>query len=312
MLQVARLAPNLLGEEATALVAGFLRSQLNPDGGFKDRAGNSDLYYTVFGLEGLLALRAPELNALTPSPGTPGEGRGEGSATTTNAVSTTQYLRSFNDGASLDFVHLSCLARCWAALPPSIRPTIPADRILAKVETYRSDDGAYDAAPNSKEGSLYGCFLALGAYEDLNVPTPDPAAMIRCAENLRTPDGGYANDAGLRVGLTPSTAAAATLLRHLGHRVPGEVADWLLARCHPQGGFYATPDAPIPDLLSTATALHALAGLHADLSKVKEPCLDFIDSLWTNKGAFHGNWADDVADVEYTFYALLALGHLSL
>jgi hypothetical protein len=315
MLQVARLAPKLLGEEAAALVANFLRSQRNPDGGFQDRAGNSDLYYTVFGLEGLLALRADPW-ASRHAGAERRELRDQGAAPDSSAnriaQSTAEYLRSFNDGATLDFVHLSCLARCWAALPPAARPPIPADRLLAKVETYRSLDGAYDATPNSQQGSLYGCFLALGAYEDLNRPTPDPQAMIRCAESLRTPDGGYANDAGLRVGLTPSTAAAATLLRHLGHRVPADVTDWLLARCHPQGGFYATPDAPIPDLLSTATALHALAGLQADLSKIKEPCLDFIDSLWTNKGAFHGNWTDDVADVEYTFYALLALGHLSL
>ena len=29
---------------------------------------------------------------------------------------------------------------------------------------------------------------------------------------------------------------------------------------HPMGGFLAAPQAPIPDLLSTATALHALSG----------------------------------------------------
>ena len=68
----------------------------------------------------------------------------------------------------------------------------------------------------------------------------------------------------------------------------------------------------MPDLLSTATALHALAGLHADIEPLKEPCLDFIDSLWTNRGTFYGTWDEETADVEYTYYALLALGHLSL
>ena len=58
--------------------------------------------------------------------------------------------------------------------------------------------------------------------------------------------------------------------------------------------------------------MHALSSLHADIEKIKEPCLDFIDTLWTNKGAFHGNWNDDETDCEYTYYALLALGHLSL
>ena len=76
MLQVARLAPKLLGESAD-LVQGFLRRQQNDDGGFKDRTGCSDLYYTVFGLEGLLALQA-ELPV----------------------ARLEQYLRTFADGSS--------------------------------------------------------------------------------------------------------------------------------------------------------------------------------------------------------------------
>ena len=58
--------------------------------------------------------------------------------------------------------------------------------------------------------------------------------------------------------------------------------------------------------------LHALAGLEYPLGEIKEPCLDFIDSLWTSRGAFYGHWADDTLDCEYTYYGLLALGHLSL
>jgi hypothetical protein len=287
MLQVARLAPKPLGE-AAELVVGFLRSQLNDDGGFADRAGASDLYYTVFGLEGLLALRADVPVARVES-----------------------YLKSFGGGETLDLIHASCLARCWAGLPPDVRGQAPQESILARVESFRSGDGTYSATPGSKFGTLYGCFLALGAYEDLCAAAPDPEAMLRCAARLRAADGGYANQDDLPMGLTPSTAAAATLMRHLGRPPEPEVADWLLSRCHPEGGFYATPEAPIPDLLSTATALHALAGMHADIEPIKERCLDFIDTLWTSKGAFYGNWADDVADCEYTYYALLALGHLS-
>jgi hypothetical protein len=94
--------------------------------------------------------------------------------------------------------------------------------------------------------------------------------------------------------------------------VNASVGDWLLARHHPQGGFVAAPEAPMPDMLSTATALHALAGMEVPLEAIREDCLDFIDTLWTNQGAFHGHWGDEYPDSEYTFYALLALGHLSL
>ncbi len=101
-------------------------------------------------------------------------------------------------------------------------------------------------------------------------------------------------------------------MQHFGHPVPDEIAPWLLARHRPEGGFFATPMAPMPDLLSTATALHALAALQVDFEAIKEPCIDFVDSLWTNQGGFYGNWAEDRVDCEYTYYALLALGHLSL
>ncbi len=287
MLQVARLAPRLLGESA-ALVESFLRGQLNPDGGFRDRSGESDLYYTVFGLEGLTALRA-EL---------PVEG-------------VAAYLSRFGDGEGLDFVHLSCLARGWANLPHAMRPPALAQAVSSRIEAYRSGDGGYGDGPGEADGSVYACFLALGAYQDLGCELPDPAAMLNCIESLRAEDGGYANQHDLPMGLTPPTAAAATLLRQLDQPVPAELGDWLLARCRPEGGFFATPIAPIPDLLSTATALHALSGMRVDLAPIREPCLDFVDSLWTNQGTFYGSWTDDEPDCEYTYYGLLALGHLT-
>jgi len=288
MLQVARLAPKLLGESAD-LVRGFLLSQLNADGGFRDRDGASDLYYTVFGMEGLVALRAD-----------------------LPAAQIAAYLRGFGDGASLDFVHLACLARCWAGLPAALRGEVPADGILSRIERCRTADGGYGSEEDSRQGSVYGCFLAVGAYQDLGREAPRIADLIRCVQSFQTADGGYANLHGMAEGLTPTTAAAAALLRYYQQPTPAELSEWLLARAAPGGGFFATPAAPIPDLLSTATALHALAGLHADIAAIQEPCLDFIDSLWTSKGAFHGNWSDDAVDCEYTYYALLALGHLSL
>ena len=105
---------------------------------------------------------------------------------------------------------------------------------------------------------------------------------------------------------------AVTLIRHLGFPVNDRVGDWLLAQAHPQGGFLALPGAPMPDLLSTATTLHALAAMDRRLPGATHArCIDFIDSLWNAEGGFHGHWADDHLDVEYAFYGLLALGYLS-
>lgn len=288
MLQVARLAPKPLGE-SVALVEGFLQRCQNPDGGFRDRAGTSDLYYTVFGLEGLLALRAD-----VPF------GRVQ------------DYLRTFGDGESLDFIHLACLARCWAGLPANYRVDMPSTAILRRMESFRCADGGYAAEPGMADGTVYGSFVALGTYQDCSHDLPDPDGVLRCVSRLRAEDGGYANQHDVPFGLVPSTAAAVTILRQLDQPVPPDLADWLLARCRPDGGFFATPMAPLPDLLSTATALHALSAMHASSDAIREPCLDFLDTLWTNEGGFHGTWADDILDCEYTYYGLLALGHLSI
>lgn len=288
MLQVARLSPKLLGDSAD-LVRDYLRSQLTPAGGFADRAGNPDLYYTVFGLEGLFALRAD-----LPIPQVLG------------------YLKSQGAGEQLDFVHLSCLCRCWAGMPKDEHQHIPADAILSKVESFRSADGGYAQEPGEADGTIYGCFLALGAYQDLGRDLPDVPGVLNCVNRLRADDGGYANQLDVPLGLTPSTAAAVTLLRQYNAPIPDGTGEWLLSRHAKDGGFFATPLTPMPDLLSTATALHALAGLHVNLDPIREPCLDFIDTLWTSQGGFHGTWSDDTLDVEYTYYGLLALGHLSV
>src|SRR6266404_6027717 len=280
MLQVARLSPNILGESGD-LIRQFLKSQHLPDGGFADRGGNSDLYYTVFGLECFLALRddPPVSEARV-------------------------YLQQFGDGDGLDFVHLACLARCWATVCRGDFTGIPREAILQRLEKSRSLDGGY--------GTVYSAFLALGAYEDFHIPVPEPGRLLESLRSLRSLDGAYSNQPGASRGITTSTAAAILLLRHLGETPDDSLAAWLLARAHPQGGFFALPDAPIPDLLSTATALHALSAMHVPIEPIREACLDFIDTLWTNRGGFYGNWADDVIDCEYTYYALLSLGHLSL
>ena len=287
MLQVARLAPTQLGESRD-LVASFLREQVNPDGGFRDRSGASDLYYTVFGLDALIALQEE------PPAGT-----------------AARYLEEFGDGAALDLVHLACLARAWATLR-RLPSSAVIDRVLARVETFRGRDGGYATLPDAAIGSAYAAFLALGAYQDFERSLPSSGGVLASLAGLRAADGSYGNHPGLASGVTPATAAAVIVMRHLDARADRDAGMWLLDRCHARGGFFASAATPVPDLLSTATALHALSALHLPLAGLREPCLDFVDSLWTNRGGFFGTWADDAVDCEYTYYGLLALGHLSL
>src|SRR6266704_1182184 len=289
MLQVARLAPKLLGDSAT-LVRGFLLSQQNPEGGFNDRGGKSDPYYTVFGLEGLNSLQINRPQSTVHGPNV-----------AYVVERTTNYLRSLGDGTGLDFVHLCSLARCWAAiltlgsprerhrhrLPQSlglflsrgsteICHTDTRDRILRCIESYRTGNGGYNPIPGAAFGTAYGAFLALGAYQDLNQNLPEPLRLVQSLKTLETTDGAWANqrtnsDEGRATGdrnatqstqpvlrnhplsgATNATAAAANVLRNLRLPLNLSVGEWLLAQAHPQGGFLAVPGAPLPDLLSTA------------------------------------------------------------
>lgn len=289
LLQIARLAPRLLGDSC-GLVRDFYARQFQADGAACDRAGKPDLYYTIFALAGAQALDAP---------------------IPTSAI--VNWLKSHGTGDGLDFVHVGALARCWAAVGLQHLPQHVGPAILERIESYRKPDGGYEGDARLQHGTAYGAFVALGAYQDLGHIPPSPLNLIRSLKRLETPDNAWSNAPGLPVGALNATAGAVTLIRQLGFPVNAAVGDWILAQQHASGGFLAVPRAPIPDLLSTATALHALACLDRRLpSSVHERCLDFVDTLWSAEGGFHGHWADDHLDAEYTYYGLLSLGHLAL
>jgi len=289
MLQVACGATRFLAD-STSLVRERLHRSISDRGCACDRAGKPDVYYTLFALAGLEALDAPWPRDKVES-----------------------FLHGFRDGAGLDFVHLGALARCWAFVGPKAMPAVIRSAVLDRLESFRKPDGGYEGDPRLTHGTAYGAFVALGAYQDLDQLPPRLLELARSLQGLRSRDGAWNNFPNAPFGATNATAGAVVLLRQLGLSPRPELGDWLMARAHPQGGFLAVPGAPLPDLLSTATTLHALAALDRRLpSGVHERCLDFIDSLWSAEGGFHGQWADDHLDPEYTFYGLLALGHLAL
>jgi prenyltransferase beta subunit len=327
MYKTVNGAHGVLGDSAEA-VRRFLRQQLAPDGGFRGRDGRSDLYYTVFGLEASLAM---------------------GVEVPRERVS--EYLDGFGVGESLDLVHLAALIRCRANLIDAGIGRMEAQArgtIAEHLMGYRSQEGGFDMAPNAERGSAYGSFLALGAWQDLGVDCPDAEAVADSIASLQRPEGGYANEAAMTAGATPATAAAISVLHYLKRPVPESAIRWLLARAHPLGGFEAIPvgrasrpcsegemcgesvspadfardvagseartPSPriMPDLLSTATALHALSLIGVRVDDMRDKHLDYLDSLWNAQGGFRGHWTDDIVDCEYTYYGLLALGTLAL
>jgi prenyltransferase beta subunit len=281
-----------LGDSAD-VVREFFRRHLSDDGGFVGRDGRSDLYYTVFGLEASLALEA-----------------------SIPYQRVADYLRGFATGESLDLVHLACLVRCRVNLAERDGGSLDlADRrvMTEHLMQFRAADGGFSTAAGAERGHVYGSFLALGVCQDLQVNDLEPEALVRSVCSLQRPDGGYSNDPAMPVSATSVTAAAITIFHYLGVPIPTSALQWLAAQAHRYGGFTAIPSGPeiaIPDLLSTATALHALTLIGVDMDEMREGNLDFLDSLWDVRGGFQGHPADDVLDCEYTYYGLLSLGDL--
>ncbi|MCF7958245.1 MAG: hypothetical protein K9M57_07355 [Phycisphaerae bacterium] len=268
-------------------MAGFVQGLANPDGGYRGRAAHSDLYYTIFAVE-LLSVLAGEFDT-------------EGLR---------KYIETFGDGDGMDLLELACLARCWGNLPGDWIPAERQAKILGRIETFASADQGYNINPSAERGTAYGCFIALHAYQDLGVELPDPGGMVGCIESLRTADGGYANEPQLPIGAVPSTAAAITILHQLHNPIDPELGAWLAACHHPNGGFLAIPILEEPDLLSTAVGLHALSLINDIPDTIQTPCREYVRGLYDPRGGFRPNRLEEDLDAEYSYYGLLASGHL--
>ncbi len=289
LLTAARSRPHLT-DEAVERMERFVISCLGADGGFAGPGGKSDLYYTVFGIECLLALGKPIPNKKLAG-----------------------YLAGFREGEGLDFVHLACFVRCIVRLAtPGAKADASknAGRVCRRIERHRCRDGGYGAFPGAAQSTAYATFLAFLVYEDAGLPMPRISRVIASLDALRRADGGYANECSLESAATTATAAAVVLLSRLGGKISGRTVGWLVGRHQPGGGFLAFEGAPAPDLVSTATALFALRTAGAPMEQIRRPCLEFVESLWAESGGFCGCAAEHTPDCEYTFYGLLALGCL--
>jgi hypothetical protein len=286
MLSVAEGARRYLGEDAERSAA-FARARRAADGGFRGRGPDSDLYYTVFGVDVLRAAGAD-----------------------VGSADLARYLSAFGNGSALDLIHLACLARGWSRIGFDGAPEGRRNELAREIASRRRRDGSYATTPTAAGGSVYGAFLALGAYDDLGVRVPSLLRTLAGLDRLRSADGAYANEPGLREGTVTATCGALLILERARLRPPADAAEWLRRACYRDGGFVATPGAAVPDLLSTATALYALRRRGEDLSGLREECLVFVESLWHEDGGFSAHWMDETRDLEYTYYGWLAFGCL--
>jgi hypothetical protein len=316
MLEAAARGARALGK-AQAVEAFVLAHQCE-DGGFRGRGQQSDLYYTVFALQTLQALGRP----IPPD-------------------ATEYILRQSATGnlQSLDLVHTCCLVGCWACYGIDALQDAAIQVLREQVLSFRSGDSGFAIHAGKPSGSAYGCFLALSALLDLREPAVAPggdlaAGLAKCVTALQRDDGGFANEPALPISMTPATAASLIVLAQTVDFSAGEggavaaaarqrivaASKWLHARQRHQEEYgFAAVEGVRSDLLSTATALHALSGAarvlgdrNGILERIRRiDVREYVLHMGEPGDGFRASADDTVCDCEYTFYGLLALGHLA-
>lgn len=155
LLQSAACSRRFLESDSLDKIARFISERQNPDGGFRGRSRESDLYYTVFAVASLKALGYP-----------------------IPVFGVWKYIHSFGMGKNLDLVHLVCLIR--------LRTTFPIlgftrRRLLKGLQKYKAES-AYDLFLKLFAEDFRHAVPSSPVEVSLTDPTPNLAAALLVGE----------------------------------------------------------------------------------------------------------------------------------
>jgi len=262
----------------------FVEDKILEDGSFAGFKNESDLYMSSFGFALQTLLHSDKYSEAS-----------------------TAYLQSKDHGENLDFLHIVSLSRCWRFYSHASLESGIHEKIAEKLEYNRCNDGAWNQASGTHFSSVYGFYLAIAAYQNLDVSAPDEVKLVKTLKGLKSKDGYFGTDHGAVSASTPATAMAILLLNYLEE--PNALfVDWLLKQQHSDGGFRAVAQMPFSDTQSTVYALFALSvAAPEEFAKVKGDAGKFLLSM-KKEGGFLGHCRDTESNVENTYFALAGLG----
>jgi hypothetical protein len=277
MMQTLDRGKKKLGREARELIRTYIESQRIDALFFRNKSREADIYYTVFGLalSYIFGLRIDWEKA-----------RRELDRYEVNAHDLVHYASYIRSSVLLDLS-----GNKWRRL------FFPDKERVSVFQTY----------PHNDSCSPYSRFVWLSLMEDMHRRIDNKKEIMESLGAYRTPDGGYSNSAG---GLSASAGATAAALS-VGGQLAGygrnlmEDVKCLYELQDGSGGFCANNQTPLPDMLSTATALFVLR--YYGVKPRVEP-VPFIEAHWLESGGFAPTLAEENSDIEYTFYGMLALG----
>ncbi len=278
----ARRGLKTLSAEQQEVLKTAVENEILANGAFGNADGEEDLYITSFGIQ-LATLLGID-----------------------NKV-TADYLHLKKDGVGLDFLHVVSLARCWRFFSHDSLEIGFYGKIAEKIEYNRRLDGAWNQAAGTHFSSVYGTFLAISAYQNLDQTVPEEVKILNALKGLKSNDGAFGVDQGAEDGTTPSTAFAAIILNYM-EESSDYCVSWLLKQQFSDGGFRAVSRMPFSDVQSTVYAMMALYLAAPEKFKaVSADAKRFITSQQKESG-FSGHCKDESTTLENTFLALCGLG----
>ena len=296
LLQTLKKGVNKINDKALNIIRIFLKSQITDAGVFRNRAGKSDLYYTVFGLCCSLAIGDIGLN-----------------------LKKINYYIENIDTAKLDLLHLASYIRVKLLLKLLRTSNLIKKSLLLSGMNFQKilkdkksfeiladmmKNGEKKRFPLLDENTPYSLFIYLGAAQDCGFDA-DKNYILKFIDQYKIKNYAWGNIKNHKIISVNSTAAAIQIKRQFNESIDNESIIYLKSQQCKNGGFLAEKNANIPDLLSTSTALFILNKLNVRPEYNSE---EFIKAHWMENGGFSATVLDDLADCEYTFYGLLALG----
>ncbi|QDT13580.1 prenyltransferase/squalene oxidase repeat-containing protein [Planctomycetes bacterium K23_9] len=275
--------------------ANWLLSQQRDDGGFAGREGDSDPYYTAFGLRALWILDALDQSI------------GDRAAAFLRSRLTAK--ESIIDMISLIFGAAICELSVGSVVIDD-DDLVWRQNIANLLGTLRTDDGGFAKTPEGRAGSTYQTFLSLLCHELIEIEPAEPNRLIDFIGSQAHPDGGYLEiRAAKRAGVNPTAAAIGTLktLGQLNRVDHTDTIDFLGEMQSDEGGLSANTRIPFADLLSTCTGLITLTDLDAAGEVDVRAAERYAMSMQSPDGGFVGFALDQTADVEYSFYGVATL-----
>lgn len=277
----------------------WLQQQQRGDGGFAGREGQSDPYYTAFGLRGLLVVDG---------------------ITDEIAQRAATFLHD-QFSKKLGVVDLVSLVMGASIIEMThgheVLANIPSarERIVDTLESLRGSDGGYNKVTGGNASSTYQTFLNLLCFELIGHQVVDPDAIVRFLNAQRVIDGGFREiRVAKRAGVNP-TAAGIGALKTLGRLDPAQeeaTVDFLADMRTDEGGLSANDRISLADLLSSCTGMVTMCDLQATGELHLHGLRQYALSMQRSEngkptGGFHGFAFDQEVDVEYTFYGLSLL-----